>query len=215
VGLAVTGFEPFPPESEDALAALLAESAGRGDIPAERVAEVKRATTIALAVLRQTWVASEVVWSWVTLGLAWMLGRIVWRGRLFPPLGRFARFDVPDSVVGALIAGLALTLVRGEGAGAPLRTLGWNLVAATGFVWAVRGVAIEWYWMERGGWRPVWRVAFLGGGALVFLPAFLLATLGLGLFDTWFDFRRVRRAGEGGGPSPFHRPSSRDDVSGD
>ena len=212
-GLALTGFDPLGPEAETAMAELLAESAGRGDIPAERLAEVRSATAIALTVLRQTWVASEAVGGWLTLALAWIVGRAAWRGRRFGRLGRFAHFDVPDEVVAALIAGLALTLIPGEGVAVPLATVGWNLVAATGFVWAVRGVAIEWYWMERGNWRKSWRIAFLAGGVLVFLPAFLLATLGLGLFDTWFDFRRVRKAEEGGSPFSFHRSSSGDDVS--
>ncbi len=214
VGLAGTGFDPFPPEAEEALTGLLVESVERGDIPAERMVELRETTSAALGVVRRTWVASEATWFWITLVAAWMMARRVYGGASFGSLGRFSRFDVPDGIVGVLIAGMVMTLIPGDGWPQGLRTAGWNLVSGTGFIWAVRGIAIEWYWMERGGWRLPMRVAFLAGGVVLFLPAFLAATSALGLFDTWFDFRRVRTSEEGGNPFSFHHPSSEDDFPG-
>ncbi len=213
-GLGLTGFDPFPPEAEEAIGGLLAEAAEKGEIPADRLAEVERTSGIAFEVLRRTWVASEATWYWVTLVVAWILGRRLWRDHTFAPLGRFSRFDVPDALVGALIVGLGMTLIPVGEASDSLHTVGWNLVSGAGFFWAVRGAAIEWYWMERGRWRVPWRVAFLAGGAMLFLPAFLAVTVSLGLFDTWFDFRRVRTSEEGGSPFSFHHPSSGDDFPG-
>jgi hypothetical protein len=70
--------------------------------------------------------------------------------------------------------------------------LGWNLVVLTGFAYFVRGFAIEAFWLERARLRWPLRVALFLGAGLVFLPFYVITTAGLGLFDTWFDFRRLR-----------------------
>jgi hypothetical protein len=74
-------------------------------------------------------------------------------------------------------------------------TLGGNLLLASGFVFALRGVAIQSFWMERAGWSQWLRVAALGVGLILALPVVASIGAGLGLFDAWFDFRRIR-AGE-------------------
>lgn len=186
LGLAVSGFDPFP---EDA-AQVLAEFWREGQIPPERLAEIQASSEAALDVLRRTWVASEVVWFWVTLAAAWwLLGR--WDLRAgHPGQGELARFDVPDAWVGVLIAGLAAVLLGGRAGAAG--TVGWNLVLASGFVFTVRGIGIESFWMARAGWKAPVRGLMLGAGLLLALPMFLALAVGLGLFDAWFDFRRIR-----------------------
>lgn len=186
LGLAISGFDPFP---EDA-AEMIAEFWREGDIPPERLAEIQASSEAALQVLRRTWVASEVVWFWVTLAAAWwLLGR--WNLRAgHPGQGELARFDVPDAWVGVLIAGLAAVLLGGRAEA--VGTVGWNLVLASGFVFTVRGTGVQVFWMARAGWKAPVRGLVIGAGILLALPMFLALSAGLGLFDAWFDFRRIR-----------------------
>jgi hypothetical protein len=210
--LAITGFDPFPAELEESLAGIVAESARQGDVPAEQLAELSKSLTVAVQVLRQTWVASEAVWFWVTLVVAWTVARRVFQGGGFAPLGRFSRFDVPDRVVGLLIGGLVMVLFPGGGGSAAVRTAGWNLISGTGLVYAIRGLAIEWHWMGRGGWRRPWHIGMVVAGIVLFLPVFLATTLGLGLFDTWADFRRLGGSEPGGDSLSTRPPTSGDDI---
>jgi hypothetical protein len=191
LGLAVSGFDPVPEDAARAVAEFWRE----GDVPPERMAEIQASSEAALEALRRTWVASEVVWFWVTLAAAWwLLGR--WNLRAgHPGQGAFARFDVPDAWVAVLIAGLAAVLLGGRAQAAG--TVGWNLVLASGIVFTVRGTAVESFWMARAGWKAPARGLVLGAGLLLALPMFLALAAGLGLFDAWFDFRRIRAT-----PSP-------------
>lgn len=186
LGLAVSGFDPFPEDT----AAAIAEFWREGQIPPERMAEIQASSEVALDVLRHTWVASEVVWFWVTLAAAWwLLGR--WNLRAgHPGQGELAGFDVPDAWVGVLIAGLAAVLLGGRAE--TVGIVGWNLVLVSGFVFTVRGAAVESFWMARAGWKAPVRGLVLGAGLLLALPMFLALAAGLGLFDAWFDFRRIR-----------------------
>jgi hypothetical protein len=122
----------------------------------------------------------------------------------------FTRLDLPDWVAWVFAGGLALVL-SGEllpAAAGPV--LGWNLVVLTGFAYFVRGLAIETYWLERARLRWPVRIAVLCGVGIVFLPFFGIATAGLGLFDTWFDLRRLRS-----GPRAAAPLSAGDEPSGD
>lgn len=200
IALALSGFQPFPEDVGEALEGLWRDTGGLGGVPADRLPELRASSEAALEVLRQTWVASEAVWFWVALVVAWwFLGRLGVRGG-HPPWGPLARFDVPDLWVGVLIAGLALVLA-GESAGAG-RTAGWNLVFGSGFVFAVRGLAIETHWMDRAGWRKPPRIVIFSIAFLLAMPLLAAVTCGLGLFDAWFDFRRIRGT-TGDGRFPF------------
>jgi hypothetical protein len=53
-------------------------------------------------------------------------------------------------------------------------------------------------------------VGLLVAAGAVFLPVFPLAAAGLGLFDTWFDFRRFRNPERGDHPLSFRHSSSDD-----
>lgn len=188
LGLALSGFDPFPAGTTEALEEFWRE----GGLPPERIEELRVGSGAALDALRRTWVGSEIVWFWVTLAAAWwLLGRLELRSGQ-PGQGRFSGFDLPDAWVGALIAGLAMVLAGGFGGPEVVGTAGWNLVFASGFVFVVRGVAIESFWMERAGWRRIVRAAVLIAGFGFALPLFLATATGLGLFDAWFDFRRLR-----------------------
>lgn len=208
IGAAASGFQPVPEELGPALTALFDEVGQQGELPAEQVAELRESSLAALRLVRRTWVASEAIWIWaaVALGTAWAR-RIVGRG--WPGFGPFARFDLPDGVVWVLIAGLSAMLLGREGT---LGVVGTNVVLVAGFAFALRGFAIESFWMDRARLGRVARIALFGLGAVLFLPVFLILAAGLGLFDTWFDFRGLRKSEPGSHPFSFMRRSSGDDA---
>lgn len=71
---------------------------------------------------------------------------------------------------------------------------------AAGILYAVRGVAIQTFWLTRAGLGPRVAATVLVAGAIVFLPVFPIVAAGLGLFDTWFDFRRLKGPESGSHP---------------
>jgi hypothetical protein len=210
VGLAATGFDPFPAEARSVLDSIWGESGG--GISPERAAELRASSEAALEVARRTWVASEIVWFAAVLVIAGGVVRRSVRGAYWPAPGRFARFDVPDLFVGLFIAGLAALLLAPPDS--PVGLAGWNLVLGAGLLFAVRGIAIQAYWMDLGKVRRPVRIAYYAASVLLFLPVFVLVTSGLGLFDAWFDFRRQRGEGKGANPFSVFHQSSGDDQRG-
>ena len=209
--VAASGVNPIEAGSPAAFDRIIEEAGEAGRLSAQQVGDWQASSRAARQVLVRTWVATEVVSFWITLVLAYALV-----ARMFPGLrgfGRLSALRVPDAVAWALIAGLVLVLL-GRTTGPDLaQTMGWNLVFGAGFAFFLCGLGIERAWMERAGFRKFAQAAVFVGGVLFFFPLFLVTTSGLGLFDTWFDFRRLRAGEPGQRPfSPFPR-SSNDDRS--
>lgn len=209
LGLAVTGWSPMAAASPELMEAALRDSTE--GMPAERAAEMAAMVERILEFAQRTWVAFELVWFGAVLALA------AWIARRFsrtagPPVGRFVALEIPDPWIAVLILGLAAVLLAPSASS--VGTVGWNLVLASGLLFAVRGIAIQLFWMERGGMRVLFRSLYFGAGILLFAPVFLSVTAALGLFDAWFDFRRQRGEGDGESPLSFFPPSSGDDQRG-
>lgn len=210
IALAATGVNPIGEELRRSIDGLLAEAGRRGDLAEEGLAQLKASAETAMAIAGRTWVGVQIAEFWVALLVAAALLRRVVPGAL-PPAGRFGTFDVPDEVAWLFAGGLACYLA-GESFLSPLvATVGSNAIAVAAIAYLVRGTAIEWHWMERAGIGVVVRVAFLTGGWLFFLPFHALVTGALGLFDTWFDFRRLKAAEEREDPFRVFHQSSGDD----
>ncbi|MBI3794231.1 MAG: DUF2232 domain-containing protein [Nitrospinae bacterium] len=93
----------------------------------------------------------------------------------------------PDSMVYLFIAGLAMTLYPGETS----RIFGVNLLLVTSLVYSVAGIYIVQYLFEKIRFPKFLRVIVY---LLILLQPFVaLAVAIAGLFDLWFDFRKVRR----------------------
>lgn len=190
--LALSGFQPFPEGAAAQLEELWSDPR-LATVSPEQAAELRASSQATLEVLRRTWVGFEIVSFWGVLVVAWwFLGKLGARSAQ-PGLGNFDRLDVSDAWVGALIVGLALVLV-GEKGPRVLSPIGSNLLVVSGFVFALRGVAIETFWMRRAGWRRPVRAVALVAGFLLALPFFVAVAGGLGLFDAWIDVRRIRGA---------------------
>jgi hypothetical protein len=120
--------------------------------------------------------------SMAALALAWALYHRVGRARLGPPLARLRDFRFSDHMVWGLIAGL-LMVVSGS---SPFVRIGANLLLFFGVLYALRGTGVVLWFLAPG--RLV--MALLIGFALLFWYILGMLALGVGVGDTWLDWRR-------------------------
>lgn len=144
-----------------------------------------------VAMLPGTVFAATVMISWFNLLLARRFCRT--RGVALPAWKPWSQWKSPEVLVWAVIgSGFALMLPSSTG-----RIWAANLLIALGAVYLLHGFAVVVFYCDR------WRVPALLRGivyAVVFLQQVVsLAVVLLGLFDTWFDFRRLSgpKASEG------------------
>ncbi len=135
--------------------------------------------------------------SLVALALAWTTYHRIARSRLGAPLGPLKDFRFNDQLVWGVIAGLAIVFLPAldfiDGAGR-------NLLVFFGALYAIRGFGVLSWFLAPGVlaatlmigfamlWWPVLSVVAISGFVLLTLAAF-----GLGLGDTWADWRRRAR----------------------
>jgi hypothetical protein len=115
--------------------------------------------------------------------LAWSVYHRISRVRIGETLAPLKRFAFGDQLVWALVVGITLLLLPTL---SPLGTVGLNLLLFFGALYVLRGYGIFAWFVSR-------RVAVTSIGlAIVTFPlslATLPAALGLGLSDTWLDWR--------------------------
>ena len=92
----------------------------------------------------------------------------------------------PDLLVWVLISGGILLLLRNELAG----VIGLNLLVASGGGYLLQGMAIMAFYFKKMKTPLFFRV--IGYLLIVFQQIFTIAIIGFGLFDLWFDFRRLK-----------------------
>ena len=135
--------------------------------------------------------------SLVALALAWTTYHRLSRTRLGAPLGQLKDFRFNDQLVWGLIVGLAIVFVPTLGF---LGGAGRNLLLFFGALYAVRGLGVLSWFTAPGALA----ITLLVGFAMLFWPVlstvavlgFMLLALtafGLGLGDTWADWRRRAR----------------------
>jgi hypothetical protein len=116
--------------------------------------------------------------------LAWALYHRLSRTRIGDPLTPLRRFAFSDQLVWAIVAGLSMMLVPTL---APLGVVGRNLVVFFGTLYVLRGYGIyAWFLSRRAAVASLTLAVVLFPLSLVTVPA----ALGLGLSDTWLDWRR-------------------------
>lgn len=124
--------------------------------------------------------------SLAALGLAWALYHRVGRARIGAPLARLRDFRFNDQFIWGLVSGLALLVVPGLG---PLSGLGSNLLVFSGALYGLRGAGVALFFLAPGRVMTVVLVSvsvlFAGAAGVIFV--------GLGLGDTWMDWRRRAR----------------------
>jgi hypothetical protein len=136
--------------------------------------------------------------SLIALALAWGIYHRISRTRLGAPLGFLKDFRFNDQFIWGLIAGLTIVLVPALGF---LDGAGRNLLVFFGALYAIRGFGVLSWFLAPGAlaaallvgfamlWWPVLNAVAVLGFILLALAAF-----GLGLGDTWADWRSRARS---------------------
>ncbi len=135
--------------------------------------------------------------SLAALAVAWAAYHRLARARVGPPLSPLREFRFNDQLVWGLIVGIATLVLPTL---AYLQTVGKNLLVFFGALYALRGLGVLAWFLAPGAlvatvtigfamlWWPVLNVVAVLGFLLLVLAAF-----GLGLGDTWADWRRRAR----------------------
>src|SRR5690606_19488061 len=119
----------------------------------------------------------------VALASAWSLFHRLSRARSGPPPSAARTHRVHGELVCGHVVGCVLVLVPRL---VEARELGINLLVFFGALYALRGLGVmAWFLVTPGGWLGSLVMAFV---ALV--PVLWSIPLGLGLGDTWIDWRR-------------------------
>jgi hypothetical protein len=125
--------------------------------------------------------------SLAALALAWGLFHRISRARIGPPLRPLRRFHLSDQLIWGFLAGVAIIAIPSLES---LRGFGLNLVLFFGALYALRGLGVlTWFIAPRRLAMALFVVL-----AVVFWPIAVIVSVGLGLGDTWIDWRgRVRQ----------------------
>lgn len=133
----------------------------------------------------------------VALAIAWSMYHRLSRARLGPPLGPLRDFRFNDQLVWGLIVGLTIVFLPTLAA---VRGVGRNLLVFFGALYALRGLGVLSWFMAPGalavtatvGFFMLW-APFLNAIAAVGFLLLGIAAFGLGLGDTWADWRSRAR----------------------
>lgn len=136
--------------------------------------------------------------SLAALAIAWAAYHRLSRRRLGSPLSPLREFRFNDQFVWGLIVGLVILLLPSL---AGMRGLGRNLVLFFGALYAIRGLGVLAWFMAPGAFA----MTLIAGFVLVFVPVINViavlgfmtlgvTALGLGVGDTWADWRSRARS---------------------
>ena len=127
--------------------------------------------------------------SLAALALAWALYHRLSRTRIGAPLAPLREFRFNDQLIWGLIVGFAVVFLPTL---ASLKGAGLNLLVFFGALYALRGLGIISYFLSPSGFATT--LAFIFAMLVWPVLAVLAAlALGLGLGDTWLDWRRRTR----------------------
>jgi hypothetical protein len=124
--------------------------------------------------------------SLIALAIAWALYHRIGRERLGPPLAKLRDFRFSDQFVWGLVAGLAIVVVPGF---ASMSAIGANLLVFFGALYALRGLGVGLWFLSPGPFLMAFLIVF----ALVFPPVLGVVGVGLGVGDTWLNWRARAR----------------------
>ena len=193
--------------SRNATAAVLADSVARdvsehaprlakvfNQAAAERL-KLQHVFSLAAAPLYPALLALEAL---AACALAWALYHRLSRARIGAALAPLSRFAFSDQLVWALVAGITMIVLPTLAAVGPM---GRNLTVFVGALYVLRGYGIyAWFISRRVAVVSVLLAVLAFPLSLVTVPA----ALGLGLTDTWLDWRArirmVRPGSDGQGP---------------
>jgi hypothetical protein len=139
--------------------------------------------------------------SMLALALGWAAYHRLSRTRIGPPLGALRDLRFNDQWIWGLVVGFTLLLLPTL---AEWRAAGLNIVVFLGLLYAARGLGVLTWWIP-----DRWAVLLPVGlvllipllGPVQVLVGFIAITFGIGLSDTWRDFRSSAASRRPGSPS--------------
>jgi hypothetical protein len=165
-----------------------------GELPAETEKQLN-----ALADLGKTLYPSLLsLQALAALAIGWSIYHRLSRARLGPPLGQLRDFRFNDQLVWGLIVGLTFVFLPTL---ASVRVVGRNLLVFFGALYALRGLGVLSWFMAPGSLAVTATVGFamfllpvLNAIAALGFVLLAIAAFGLGLGDTWADWRSRARS---------------------
>jgi uncharacterized protein YybS (DUF2232 family) len=130
-------------------------------------------------------IASTLMVVWVNLLSARKLFEL--RGLVFPDYGPLDRWKAPEVLVWAVIVSGVMLLVPSLA----VKTIGLNGLLVMMVIYFFQGMAIVAFFINKKKAPRLVRVVLYGLIALQQLV--MLAVIGVGLFDTWFNFRKLEK----------------------
>jgi hypothetical protein len=125
---------------------------------------------------------SQLALAW--LGLTYILGRY---GEFVPGTGKFIYWKMPYYLIYPLGVVITLRLLGNN----TIEIIADNTLLFVGFFYAVFGFSVIEYFLKKIRLSLFMRILFYIGFILLQLPGLIFAAV-LGLFDSYFDFRKVR-----------------------
>jgi uncharacterized protein YybS (DUF2232 family) len=179
----------FHEDLGQALRPLLNEGGGLSDEALQ--VYVQEAFEIVVQLLPALFVLSTAAGALLNYGVV----RIMWR-RLAsqPPLPeiKLAHWKAPEACAWLLIASGIGSFVPFSG----MQMVGLNILLLVSLINLLQGLGVMLFYMDRAAVRPgLRRLAY---AMLLIQPLLLLGVVAFGLFDLWFDFRRIRDKWLGG-----------------
>ena len=147
----------------------------------------------ASGLLAQAYPSFIVLGAFVTALINYYATRFLWRriyGYGMFHEARFSGWVIPDQVIWVLIGSSAVFLLADNALG----SIGINLLLMTLVAYFIQGIAITIYFLESRN-VPVffWILMFF---VILLQPLLVGVSIGLGVFDTWMDLRKIRVIGE-------------------
>lgn len=150
---------------------------------ADNMSQMVEAQLTALpATSRMLFPALAALQALAALALGWALYHRMGRARLGPPLAAVRDFRFNDQLVWGVVGGLALLVIPGF---AFMKAIGANLLLFFGALYTIRGVGVFMWTLSPGRFATAALVVI----ALLFWNILGVLALGLGVGDTWFDWR--------------------------
>jgi uncharacterized protein YybS (DUF2232 family) len=147
----------------------------------------------ASGLLAQAYPSFIVLGTFVTALINYYATRFLWRriyGYGMFHEARFSGWVIPDQVIWVLIGSSAVFLLADNALG----SIGINLFLMTLVAYFIQGMAITIYFLESRN-VPIffWILMFF---VILLQPLLVGVSIGLGVFDTWMDLRKIRVIGE-------------------
>jgi uncharacterized protein YybS (DUF2232 family) len=157
---------------------------GGGSVDGDLRTYMQEALTIALQLLPSLVIISTAAGALANYSVVRLLWRRMGDRELFPAMS-LTQWKAPEACVWALIAGgLCYFLPLPS-----LRVVGLNVLLLVSLVYLIQGLGILVFYLHKTSVPPLFRsIAYL---FLVIQPLLLLGVVAFGLFDLWFDFRRL------------------------